>query len=163
MVGQDPARGEVSRLALEAWESLFRAQATRYREFQASSVWGGRSDRDYDVLYTLSRRDEGMRQKDLTECLLISQPSLSRLIERLVEERLVDRRPDPTDRRGAILSLTDAGRELQRKIGAGHARDVTRAMVERLSDDEMVLLRDLTRKLTAAPTDIHPSGERNAS
>ena len=156
MVGQDPARGEISRLALDAWEALFRAQSVRYREFQASDAWAGRSDRDYDVLYTLSRDDAGMRQKDLTDCLLISQPSLSRLIERLVAEGLVDRRPDPADRRGAILSLTETGRQLQRKIGAGHARDVTRALALRLTPEEMSTLRDLARKLSA-PLSEHTS------
>ena len=138
MVGQDAARGEISRLALDACESLFRAQSVRYREFQESDAWAGRrSDRDYDVLYTLSRDDAGMRQKDLTDCLLISQPSLSRLIERLVAEGLVARRPDPADRRGAILSLTETGRQLQRKIGAGHARDVTRALALRLTPEDI--------------------------
>mgnify|MGYP003436765903 FL=1 len=156
MVGQDAARGEISRLALDAWESLFRAQSVRYREFQESDAWAGRSDRDFDVLYTLSRDDAGMRQKDLTDCLLISQPSLSRLIERLVAEGLVDRRPDPADRRGAILSLTETGRQLQRKIGAGHARDVTRALALRLTPEEMSTLRDLARK-RSAPLSEHTS------
>ena len=156
MVGQDAARGEISRLALDAWESLFRAQSVRYREFQESDAWAGRSDRDYDVLYTLSRDDAGMRQKDLTDCLLISQPSLSRLIERLVAGGLVARRPDPADRRGAILSLTETGRQLQRKIGAGHARDVTRALALRLTPEEMSTLRDLARKLSA-PLPEHTS------
>lgn len=152
MVNQDSTRSEVSRLALEAWESLFRAQSTRYREFQASPVWAGRSDREYDVLYTLSRDDDGMRQKDLTDCLLISQPSLSRLVEKLVGEQLVDRQPDPADRRGAILRLTDTGRALQRRIGAGHARDVIREMTARLSPDEMTVLRELTQKLSGPST-----------
>lgn len=149
MVSQDPARGEISRLALESWEALFRAQSTRFREFQASSAWGDRTDREYDVLYTLSREAGGMRQKNLTECLLISQPSLSRLIERLAGDGFIERSADPLDRRGAILRLTDAGRALQRKIGAGHARDVTQALTARLTPEEMVTLRDLSQKLSA--------------
>lgn len=162
MVSQGADRGEISRLALETWESLFRAQTTRYREFQASEAWAGRSDRDYDVLYTLSQVEAGMRQKDLTDCLLISQPSLSRLIDRLVAEGVVDRRADPTDRRGAILSLTESGRQLQRKLGTSHARDVTRALALRLTPEEMSTLRDLSRKLLA-PLPDHPSPKEGSS
>lgn len=137
-----------SRAAVEAWESLFRAQSLLFRNFSRSEVWQGRTTREYDVLYQLSRAgEEGMRQRDLTEKLIISQPSLSRMIDRLVEEGLIDRRPDPSDGRGALLALSAAGTKLQRRIGAGHAADIARTMRDRLSDDELRTLKLLTQKL----------------
>ena len=136
--------------AVAAWEALFVAQSTLARRFAAAPVWHGRTMQEYDVLYQLSKPGaERLRQCDLTSLLLISQPSLSRLIDRLVKEELVERRPDPDDRRGTILSLTATGLELQRRIGAGHARDVAAAMRERLSAEQIETLRALTEQLVA--------------
>lgn len=143
-------RAGSSGAAVAAWEALFVAQSTLARRFAAAPVWHGRTMQEYDVLYQLSKPGaERLRQCDLTSLLLISQPSLSRLIDRLVKDGLVERRADPEDRRGTILSLTDAGLQLQRRIGAGHARDVATAMRERLTADEIETLRILTERLVA--------------
>lgn len=142
-----------ARAAVEAWEALFRAQSVLFRQFARSEVWQGRTTRDYDVLYQLSRADEaGMRQRDLTDRLYISQPSLSRMIDRLVEEGLIHRRPDPSDGRGALLELSPDGRALQRRIGAGHAADIARTMRERLTEEELRTLRDLAERLVPPPS-----------
>lgn len=153
-----------SAAAVEAWEALFRAQSSLFREFSASEVWHGRTTREYDILYQLGRAGtRGMRQRDLTERLFISQPSLSRMIERLVQEGLIDRCPDPDDGRGALLALTEEGRELQRLIGTGHASDIARVMRERLTDDELSVLRSLAERL-APPVDppAPPAAEGDA-
>lgn len=143
---------ERDRLALAAWESLFRAQVTLMRGFGDSPAWAGRSAQEYDVLLGLSRGPEaGLRQRDLIEAQLVSQPSLSRMLARLEAEGLIARCPDPRDQRGALLRLTAAGRELQRAIGRAHARDVSDALGARLDEAELAQLRELTTKLLAAP------------
>ncbi|MGK0714632.1 MarR family winged helix-turn-helix transcriptional regulator [Leucobacter sp. W1153] len=135
-------------LAVEAWEALFRAQSILFRKFTETPIWHGRTTREYDILYQLGRDGErGMRQRDLTERLFIPQPSLSRMIERLVTEGLIDRSPDPRDGRGAILMLSETGRALQRRIGAGHASDIAQTMRDRLSEDELRTLKHLAEKL----------------
>lgn len=140
-------------LAVDAWESLFRAQSTLLRRFQASPVWQGRQMREYDVLYQLvSADDTGVRQRDLMSRVMMSQPSLSRVVDRLVAEGFVHRCPDPRDGRGALLSLTEQGRALQRRIGGGHARDIARALRSRLSDDELAQLQELTERLVGPET-----------
>ena len=89
--------------------------------------------REYDVLYTLSKCREPVRISELNRHVLLSQPALSRLVDRLAERGLVERQPDPADGRGIRLSLTDAGRELQRQVGRQHARSVARAMAAGLT------------------------------
>jgi len=134
------------RLANDAWEGVLTAHSTFMRAFAATDVWRQASMREYDVLYALSKCAEGQRISDLQERVLLSQPALSRLVERLVERGLVSRCEDPHDGRAVRVSLTDQGRELQRSIGRRHAADVTDAMAA-LSDDELSQLAALTAKL----------------
>ncbi|MEU7482014.1 MarR family transcriptional regulator [Lentzea sp. NPDC042327] len=114
--------------ANEAWEALMTSYAVLVKRFNAEDVWGELSMREYDVLYTLSKCDGPLRMSELNRHVLLSQPALSRMVDRLVDRGLVDRCPDPGDRRGVRLSLTPAGRETQQAIGRPHARSVTRAL-----------------------------------
>jgi MarR family transcriptional regulator for hemolysin len=63
------------------------------------------------VLFRL-RQQEGLSQVDLAEVLELQPISLVRLLDRLVEHGLLERRPDPKDRRANKLHLTRAGRRL---------------------------------------------------
>jgi DNA-binding MarR family transcriptional regulator len=118
------------------------------RQFAERDVWQGASLREYDVLYTLSKCGEGQRISDLREHVLLSQPALSRLVDRLVEKGLVSRCEDPLDARAVRISLTHAGLDLQRSIGRAHAADVAAAMAA-LTDEELQDLARLTAKLVS--------------
>ena len=141
-----------TRLANDAWEATLAAHATLMRRFAAQDVWGDVSMREYDVLYTLSKCDAPQRLADLGRHVLLSQPGLSRLVERLVERGLVARCADPSDARAAHLSLTQAGRELQRRIGRAHGASVAATLTAALTDEELVLLERLSHTLAAAPS-----------
>jgi len=132
--------------ANDAWEALLTAHAVLMRRFGADQVWESASMREYDVLYTLSKCDSPQRISDLGQHVLLSQPGLSRLVDRLVERGLVSRCADTADGRAVRVALTDAGRTLQRQIGMAHARDVAAAMGT-LTDEEQAQLAVLTRKL----------------
>ncbi|MCH7230884.1 MarR family transcriptional regulator [Glycomyces sp. L485] len=136
-----------ARLANDSWEALLTAHAVLMKRFAAEDVWGEVSMREYDVLYTLSKCDEPVRLGELNRNVLLSQPALSRLVERLAERGLIERTADPDDGRGRRLSLTEAGRERQRRIGGRHAVGVSRAVTARLDDEEMRQLESLCRKL----------------
>ncbi|GAA3663558.1 MarR family transcriptional regulator [Lentzea atacamensis] len=132
--------------ANEAWESLMRAYAVLMKRFNAEDVWGDLTMREYDVLYTLSKCDSPLRMSELNRHVLLSQPALSRMVDRLADRGLVDRCPDPGDRRGVRLSLTPEGRRTQREIGRPHARSVTRAL-NVLTPEELEQLAVITGKL----------------
>lgn len=137
-----------SRLANDAWESLLRVHATFMKSFAAEPVWGDVSLKEYDVLYALSKAGEPVRLTDLHRHVLLSQPALSRLVDRLVARGLVERCEDAGDRRAVRLTLTAAGRERQREVGAAHARDVTAAMTATgVSDADLEELKRITRAL----------------
>ena len=134
--------------ANSAWEALLRAHAVLVKRFNSEDVWGDLSMREYDVLYTLSKCETPVRLGELNKHVLLSQPAMSRMVDRLVERGLIARETDPADRRGLRLSLTDRGRAVQREIGARHARGVAAAMTAALSPAELRQLETLLRKLT---------------
>ena len=104
-------------LANDAWEALLSAHAVLLKQFAAEDIWADITMREYDVLYTLSKCRGPLRISELNRHVLLSQPALSRLVDRLAERGLVERQPDPADGRGIRLSLTDGGRALQHRIG----------------------------------------------
>ncbi|WP_062132924.1 MarR family winged helix-turn-helix transcriptional regulator [Demequina aestuarii] len=134
-------------LANQAWEAALTAHAVLMRRFAAEDVWHGLSMREYDVLYTLSKCDAPQRISDLGRHVLLSQPGLSRLVERLVERDLLTRCADPGDARASHISLTTAGRAIQRKIGLAHGEAVAHSLTAALSDEELHALENLSTKL----------------
>jgi DNA-binding MarR family transcriptional regulator len=134
-------------LANDAWEALLSAHAVLMKQFAGENIWEGVSMREYDVLYTLSKCDAPIRISELNRHVLLSQPALSRLVDRLAERGLVGRQPDPADGRGVLLSLTGAGRAVQRRVGRSHARSVAQAMTAGLDPSELRQLEAVCLKL----------------
>jgi len=74
----------------------------------------------------------------------------SRLVDRLVRAGLVDREPEPGDRRQVNLTLTPAGRRLTRKVAAAEARlhqILDRMLDGQPTDGAIAVLRALARQL----------------
>jgi DNA-binding MarR family transcriptional regulator len=137
--------------ANDAWEALLTAHASLIKRFAATDVWEDLSMREYDVLYTLSKCPAPIRLSELNRHVLLSQPALSRMVDRLADRGLIRREADPADGRGVRLSLTGAGLALQRRIGRRHARDVARVMTAKLSPAELRQLEEICAKLAVAP------------
>lgn len=137
-----------ARLANEAWEGVLTAHTHLMRRFAAREYWSEASIREYDVLYTLTKCGGPQRLSDLSDHVLLSQPALSRLVDRLVERGLIERCVDPADARAVRLTLSESGRALQREIGRAHARDVAEAL-SALDPQELETIARLTRKLTS--------------
>jgi DNA-binding MarR family transcriptional regulator len=138
------------KLALDAWESLFRAQHELFSEMLADFDDTTISQAEYDVLLTVTRGpDMTARLRDVTANMLISQPSVSRLIDRMVVRGLVSKCPDPDDGRGALIRATEDGARAFRALATVHGRSIAERM-SRLDDDELRTLRTLTQKLRRA-------------
>lgn len=67
-------------------------------------------------LVILLRNENPVRQCDLAEKLGIEGPSLVRILDGLEESRLIERKPDSTDRRARLLILTESGREMAEQV-----------------------------------------------
>src|ERR1700760_4319049 len=99
------------------------------------------------VLFRL-RNQEGLSQVDLAEVLELQPISLVRLLDRLVEHGLLERRPDPKDRRANRLFLTATGRRLvddldslRDSIASDVLRNVPREAIQ-TSLDALVEVKD---------------------
>ena len=139
------------RLAIEAWESLFRAQHEVFGDISADFDEASLSQAEYDVLLTVTRApDMTARLRDVTSLMLVSQPSVSRLIDRMVAGGLVTKCPDPDDGRGALVRATEQGARTFRMMATQHGRRIAERM-SGLDVDELRALRDLTAKLRTPP------------
>ena len=134
---------------ISTWESLYRTQVTVLREILTEFPTDEVSFTEYDVLFNLYQQPgHALRIRELNKHLLLTQPSVSRLLDRLAARELVTKSPDPTDARGTIVALTPAGVDVFRRVGAQHGRSITARMAA-LSPAEQAQLRALTEKLRA--------------
>jgi DNA-binding MarR family transcriptional regulator len=135
------------RLAVDAWESLFRAQHEVFEEISVDFEGTELSQGEYDVLLTVMRSpDTTARLRTVTANMLISQPSVSRLVERMVARGLLTKCPDPEDGRGALVTATEEAADRFTALAARHAVTIA-ARMSRLDDTELAELQRLTAKL----------------
>ena len=94
----------------------------------------------YDALLELSRAPSGeMRPVELEKQMLIPQYSTSRLIDRLVDEGLAARRECKIDKRGQFVEITEAGREMQKKMWSAYSAAIEKHVGSKLSDADATI------------------------
>ncbi|MEV7972644.1 MarR family transcriptional regulator [Cellulomonas sp. NPDC089187] len=144
-----------ARLAAQAWEELFRTQVAIMRRLQRDPIWDRISLREYDVLFTLSGASgQRLRLRELAESSLLSQPSLSRMVERLEQDGWVRRLRDPEDGRGVLVTLTQEGAQLQKEVGRRHVEAIAHYVGGALDDAQLHELIRVTGALRAAQSGI---------
>ena len=107
------------------------------------------------VLFRL-REQEGLSQVDLADVLELQPISLVRLLDRLVEHGLLERRHDPKDRRANRLFLTAKGRQLVDNLDGLRdviATDVMRDLSEETVKTTLHALRDIKDRIKAMSDD----------
>lgn len=126
------------------------------RELQKEPTFKTLGSREYDVLYNLSLCPSGwLRLNELNDHVLLTQPSISRMVDRLESRGLIQRKTAEDDKRGVLIGLTEEGIAVQKTVGRAHVQRIMELMEVALSDDEMRTLLDLTRKLRTSVTG-HP-------
>jgi DNA-binding MarR family transcriptional regulator len=129
--------GRISRLARELEQRL----EPVFREHELESGW-------YDVLATLRRAGPPyrLRPSDLTGTLMLTSSGTTKRLDRLEQAGLIRRDPDPGDRRGTQITLTDAGRKRLDATVEAHVEN-ERRLLAALSGAERATLARLLRKL----------------
>jgi DNA-binding MarR family transcriptional regulator len=129
--------GRISRLARELEQRL----EPVYREHGLEPGW-------HDVLATLRRTGPPyqLRPTDLTGTLMLTSSGTTKRLDRLERAGLVERAPDPQDRRGVLIRLTAKGRDVIDATTEAHLAN-ERRLLAALSDAEREQLAVLLRKL----------------
>ena len=139
------------RLTNTAWEAMLTSHASLMGTYAAEPIWEEVSMGEYDVLYTLAKAREPLRLSELQRGVLLSQPALSRMVDRLVGRGLLNREADAHDGRAVSISLTEQGAALQHEVGRAHARSVAREISSALTRDEIRTLERICTKLVRRP------------
>jgi len=111
------------------------------------------------VLFRL-RQQEGLSQVDLADVLELQPISLVRLLDRLVEHGLLERRHDPKDRRANRLFLTASGRQLVDDLDSlrdSIASDVLQGLSDEAIETSLKVLHDIkerTKTLSDSSSDV---------
>ncbi len=98
----------------------------------------------YALLTTLDEVGPGS-QAALSDCSAVDRGDMVSTIDELVEQGLVERTPDPTDRRRNVVTITPAGRRLLRKLDRLVARIQDQLLAALSVDEREQLVLLLTR------------------
>jgi MarR family transcriptional regulator for hemolysin len=118
----------------------------------------GMTRAQWAVLLRLERR-EGLKQSELAEALDIQPITLTRLVDRLCANGLIERRADPHDRRAKQLYLTPAARPLIDRI-ADRVEELSETVLHGIGSAEIDLMLS---KLGLAREHLKEAIERNTA
>jgi DNA-binding MarR family transcriptional regulator len=154
-------RTDLTELELEAWRGFLQTHALLARRLDASlEAEHGLPLSSYEVLLFLATASGGrMRMSELADSVLLSRSGLTRMIDRLVREGLVERASCPSDKRGLFAVLTDAGRRRFEQARAAHLQDVREQFLSQFSVAELEQLASFWARLvppSAPESDMPP-------
>jgi DNA-binding MarR family transcriptional regulator len=124
---------------------LVRAARTQRRRWREALAPWDLSPHHARALSVVCER-EGVRLSDLAEALHIAPRSATEVADALQARDLVERTPDPADRRAVVLAPTAGGRRVHGEIAAARAAD-TRDLFARLDPADRAALARILRTL----------------
>lgn len=89
---------------------------------------------------------DGIPLSEISTRMMCDNSNLTGIVDRLIVKGLVERRPDPQDRRVSLICLTPAGAEKLRGLRPLHQANM-RSRMRKLSDEEVDKLRELLQVL----------------
>ena len=103
----------------------------------------------FDLMAQLDRTPKGMTLGELSQRMMVLNGNVTGLVDRLVEQGLIDRQPSRTDRRAQIVRLTAEGRRFFRAMARENG-DWIGDMFAELSQNEIETLLRLLAKTKAS-------------
>ena len=142
-----PHRVSLDDPSLYAWRAFLHAHARLTRRLDEElQVTHGLSLAEYDALVQLALAPERrLRMSALADRVLLSRSGVTRLVDRLVADGMVERTACETDARGADASLTEAGLFRLREASGTHLGGIHHYFLEMISaDDQGAIARGLS-------------------
>jgi Transcriptional regulators len=124
---------------LDAWRGLLRLHAALIKELDAElEREHGLALSSYEVLLHLEAAPgRRLRMSELADSVLLSRSGLTRLVDRLEREGLIERATCPSDARGSFAVLTAEGRAALRRAAPTHLSGVRDRFLSHFSDGEL--------------------------
>jgi len=128
---------------------LFESAAGLRRLFSGQlEVAGANTHQSFDILIRLARSEDlRMRMSELAAQTSLTPSGLTRAVDRLQDQGLVDRRTCPEDRRGSFAQLTTAGRQLMAEAIPAHVAQIDRVLDDLFSPEEEAVFASMLRRL----------------
>ena len=136
---------------MAAWHAFIRSHARVIRLLESQlEAEQGLTLPAYEVLAHLSEAPERrLRMSDLAAMSVLTPSGLTRVVDRLVREGLVERQRCASDARVVYAALTDAGDERVRATYPTHLRGVRQHLIDRLTPAQLRAIREALEPLTA--------------
>ena len=137
---------------LHAWRGLLRAHALVVKRLDAEmEAIHGLPLTSYEVLLHLNAADDSrMRMCDLAEGIMLSRSGLTRLVDRLERDGLVERVSCSDDARGAYARLTEAGTAKLRAAAPTHLEGIRRHFLAHVTAEQLAVLGEVWDALAGA-------------
>lgn len=132
---------------------LARVSGEVVRATNAALAGEGLRVRQYSVLLLACDSAGGISQRAMARILGLDPSQVVALVDELAQARLVERQPDPADRRAKLVIATAAGRRVRGQATA-RAEAAVRGALRPLADDEQAALRAFLSRVAPAP---HPA------
>jgi DNA-binding MarR family transcriptional regulator len=141
-------------VAIEAWVRLLRGHAATRRSLDAQLQGDhGLTVNDYEALLLLSRADGShLRRVDLADGLQLTASGVTRLLDGLERQALVEKATCSSDARVTYAVLTDVGRSKLEEAACSHVAAIRAVFEERYSEAELTTLTQLLARLPGAET-----------
>jgi DNA-binding MarR family transcriptional regulator len=136
----------------QAWRAFLTACQTLFGAIDAQLMRdAGLPHGYYEILVRLSEAPgRALRMTQLAEASTSSKSRLSHAVARLEERGWIRRMTCPTDKRGQIAQLTDAGMAALAAAAPGHVDQVRRSLIDQLSPEQVGQLRAISEAVAAA-------------
>jgi DNA-binding MarR family transcriptional regulator len=132
-----------------AWLGLLHAHASLVRQLDSELIAAhGLSLSAFEVLWRVAGADHGrLRMTELAELVLLSPSGLSRLVDRLEAEGMIQRIACPEDGRAINATITEAGRARLTQAQGTHIEGIRRRFLSNFSESEVGQLADFWVRL----------------
>jgi DNA-binding MarR family transcriptional regulator len=123
-------RPDLDSSPMEVIGRITRASVLIQRELERVFALHGLAGGDFDVLATLRRSGTPVTPGELSRSTMVTTGGMTKRLDRLESLGLIRRQPDPNDRRGRLIALTDVGRALCDRAVEAHLENEERLLAE---------------------------------
>jgi DNA-binding MarR family transcriptional regulator len=106
---------------------------------------------EHHILATLNEgAPEGIRPTELAEQAGLTKSGLTRALDRLETQQLIERRACPSDARGQLIVMTALGRRVLKRSAPAHFRSIARNFADHLTDREVDVITTAMERVAEA-------------